>query len=135
MKQKLVNFFESTGLTWFIPVTKLIYADEPGLQVKEIIRMLGLPALAMIAFFMTWSFMATKIKTSVGQLPGPTFVWSQAKAMWKNHKSENVGKEEFQNLEDFRVESNILLHERRKFEKGKIRGCQLYFGIYPDGRF
>ena len=117
MKQKLINFFESTGLTWFIPLTKLIYADEPGVQIKEIVRMLGLPALALIAFFMTWSFMATKIKTSVGQLPGPSFVWSQAKAMWNNHKSENVGKEEFKQLEEERVKFDKLLTDRRALEE------------------
>ena len=116
MKQKLINFFESTGLSWFVPVTKLIFADEPGVQLKEIVRMLGLPALAMIAFFATWSFMATKIKTSVGQLPGPMFVWSQAKAMWNNHKSENVGKSEFKILEDQRVKFDELLSKRREYE-------------------
>ena len=125
MKQKLINFFESTGLTWFIPVTKLLFGDEPGLQVKEIVRMLGLPALAMIAFFMTWSFMSTKIKTSVGQLPSPTYVWSQAKAMWNNHKSESVAKDEFEDLEKSRVEIDKLLSERKKFEEaGDVKSAQ-----------
>jgi len=121
MKQKLVNFFESTGLTWFVPITKLLFGDEPGLQAKEIVRMLGLPILAMVLFFLTWGYVSTKIKTSVGQLPSPVYVWSQAKAMWSNHKSETVAKNEFKQLEDTRVEIDSLLSERRKLEEaGKL---------------
>ena len=117
MKHKLVNFFESTGLTWFVPITKLCFGEEPDVQLKEIVRMFGLPALALTAFFMTWSFMSTQIKTSVGQLPSPSYVWSQAKAMWNNHKSENVAKEEFKELEETRQEIDKLLTERRQLEE------------------
>ena len=32
MKQKLINFFELTGLTWFIPVVRLCGGDDPKEQ-------------------------------------------------------------------------------------------------------
>ena len=117
MKQKLVNFFEMTGLTWFVPVVKLLAGDDPGLQVKEICKMLGYPALAMAMFFLLWGYMSTKIRTSVGQLPGPSYVWSQAQAMWSTHKSETVSKEESQKLEKRRIQFNDLILKRIELEK------------------
>jgi nitrate/nitrite transport system permease protein len=117
MKQKLINFFEMTGLTWFLPVVKFFAGEDPRHQVKELFKMLGYPALAVVFFFLTWSYMSTKVRTSVGQLPGPTYVWSQAKAMWSTHLSETVNKEESAKLEQRRIELNKLVSKRTALEK------------------
>ena len=116
MKQKLVNFFEATGLTWFVPITRLIAGEDPGEQCKNIAKMLGYPAIAMTLFFTTWGYLSTKIKTSVGALPSPSYVWSQAGAMWDTHNSETIRKSESQGLEETRQEFNELVTKRRDLE-------------------
>jgi nitrate/nitrite transport system permease protein len=117
MKQKLINFFEMTGLTWFLPVVKFFAGEEPRHQVKELCKMLGFPAMAVVFFFLIWSYMSTKVRTSVGQLPGPVYVWSQAKAMWSTHLSEKINKKESEKLEQRRIEFNELVSKRTALEK------------------
>ncbi|MCH2207606.1 MAG: ABC transporter permease [Lentisphaerales bacterium] len=116
MKQKIINFFEATGLTWFVPITRLISGEEPAEQCKEIAKMLGYPAIAMILFFTTWGYLSTKIKTSVGALPSPFYVWSQAGAMWDTHNSETVRKTEAEGIEQTRQKFDLLVKERRQLE-------------------
>ncbi|MCM8532530.1 MAG: ABC transporter permease subunit, partial [Lentisphaeraceae bacterium] len=117
MKQKLINFFEATGLTWFVPIIRLVTGEEPKEQCSEIFKMLGYPAIALALFFMTWGYLSTKIKTSVGALPSPTYVWSQGEAMWATHNSESVRKGEAEKLEKTRIKFNALVSERRALEE------------------
>ena len=117
MKQKLLNFFDTTGLTWFIPFTKLIYGDDPKGQFKEIARMWGLPIFGLTAFFLVWGYLSTIIKTSSGQLPSPSLVWNQTKVLWSEYKGQKVKKTEFADAEETRKEINDLLKKRRVFEK------------------
>ena len=114
MKQKLINFFEATGLTWFVPITRLLFGEEPAEQSKEILKMWGYPTVAIILFFVIWNVASSNIKTSVGQLPTPKYVWSQAKAMWLTHKSESAKKELSEELEATRAELSALIEKRVK---------------------
>jgi nitrate/nitrite transport system permease protein len=114
MKQKLINFFELTGLTWFVPIVRLCTGDDPKEQIGDLSRQIALPLAAMVSFFMIWSYCSTKIKTSVGQLPGPSYVLSQAKAMWATHKSEKFNKDQFQTNEENRSTVAKLIEQRQK---------------------
>ncbi|WDE99185.1 ABC transporter permease subunit [Lentisphaera profundi] len=114
MKQKLINFFELTGLTWFIPIVRLCTGDDPKEQMGDLFRQIALPLAAIVSFFMIWSYSSTKIKTSVGQLPGPSYVLSQAKAMWATHKTEKFNKDEFITNENFRKELAGLIEQRQQ---------------------
>ena len=102
MKQKLINFLELTGLTWFVPIVRLCSGDDTREQLEDLFRQITLPLTALLIFFFAWSYFSPRIKTSVGQLPGPSFVLSQADAMWQTHKSEKINKEEFEKTEIIR---------------------------------
>lgn len=49
---------------------------------------LGVPLLALLAFCLLWAGLASKVQTSLGQLPGPTMVWGQAMTLYQEHKAE-----------------------------------------------
>lgn len=117
MMQKLLNFSEKTGLTLLVPLIKIGMKDEPKKQVIEILKLLGLPALALIIFFSLWGFASTKIKTSVGALPTPGYVWSQAKAMMADAKAEKVNKAEFKFYETTRGTLSDMFVERHELEE------------------
>ena len=118
MKQKIINFLELTGLTWFVPIVRLCTGDDTREQLEDLFRQIALPVTALCLFFLAWSYFSTKIKTSVGQLPGPSYVLSQADAMWQTHKSEKVSKEEFDKTELIRqdfakvVEAELALDSK-----------------------
>lgn len=44
---------------------------------------------------MLWSMLASRIETSLGQIPGPAAVWEQAGALWQDHKAERQREAQF----------------------------------------
>ncbi|MEI6890889.1 MAG: ABC transporter permease [Pontiella sp.] len=116
MMQKLLNFSEKTGLTLLIPIIKIIMKDEPEKQAKELLKLILLPTLALSIFFGLWSLASTRIKTSVGALPSPSYVWFQAKAMAADARAERVNKAEFAFYEKSRAILSGLLTERQEQE-------------------
>lgn len=95
MKAVAIKFFNATGMTWGIPFVKLLTGEEVIDQIKEIAKSIFVPVAAIVAFLMIWSFGASQIETSLGQVPGPTMVWEQAQALWQEHVDERAKAEEF----------------------------------------
>ncbi|MCI0505474.1 MAG: ABC transporter permease [Gammaproteobacteria bacterium] len=90
MKSKIINFLELIGLTWAIPVVRLAAWDNPKEQTTVLFRFIGLPMLALMVFLGAWSGVASQIKTSLGQLPGPVDVWGQAMTLVDEHNAERA---------------------------------------------
>jgi nitrate/nitrite transport system permease protein len=53
------------------------------------------PLLGLVLFLGLWSAGAARVQTSLGQLPGPTAVWSQALALYEAHRAERAKEAEF----------------------------------------
>jgi len=59
-------------------------------QSKELWRQLGVPLVAIILFLGAWAYLAPKVNTSLGLLPGPVQVWEQTKNLWADHQAERA---------------------------------------------
>ncbi|WP_455220289.1 ABC transporter permease [Kaarinaea lacus] len=90
MKNKMINFLEVIGLSWATPMVRLATWDSPKEQAMELFRFIGLPVIALVIFLGAWSGVASQIQTSLGQLPGPVDVWSQAMTLVDEHKEERA---------------------------------------------
>lgn len=86
--EKLCRVLELMGLTFLVPLVRMACGEDPRTHLKELWRTLGVPLLAMLLFTLAWSFFASRIQTSLGQIPGPAAVWQQAGALWQDHKAE-----------------------------------------------
>jgi nitrate/nitrite transport system permease protein len=66
-----------------------------------------------------WSYVAGRIHTSLGQIPGPTAVWTQAGALWADHKAERAKaaafyeRQELRNAERRAAEPGVEITVRR----------------------
>ncbi len=87
---KADSWFKVVGLPWITPILKAIAGDNPRAQAKEIWRLLGVPLVAILAFLFLWGTLAPKVQTSLGAIPGPAQVWSEAVALHEdaNEKAE-----------------------------------------------
>jgi nitrate/nitrite transport system permease protein len=89
------------------------------MQLRDLWRMLGVPLVAMIMFVLMWSYVAGRIHTSLGQIPGPTAVWTQAGALWADHKAERAKaaafyeRQELRNAERRAAEPGVEITVRR----------------------
>ncbi|MEZ5716553.1 MAG: ABC transporter permease [Paracoccaceae bacterium] len=72
------TYLRILGLGWIVPLIKAALGDTPRAQLKQVWRELGVPLLAILAFLLAWSALAPKVQTSLGAIPGPAAVWSEA---------------------------------------------------------
>lgn len=90
MKAKAIKFFSFTGMKWGVSLIKLLSGEDLGMHIKYLAKNLLMPVAAIISFLLIWSFAASQIQTSLGQVPGPATVWGQAKELWQQHLDERA---------------------------------------------
>lgn len=84
------GFFELIGFGWLVPLMRLAAGDDAKAQGKVLWKALGVPLAAIVIFLCIWAFLAPKVKTSLGLLPGPAQVWVQAENLWADHVAERA---------------------------------------------
>lgn len=62
---------------------------------KNFLRSLAVPLLAFTLFLVIWSALAARVETSLGLMPDPTQVWSQAMVLVDEHYAERDKEAEF----------------------------------------
>lgn len=65
------------------------------LTLERIGTAIGIPTVAFLIFLGIWSVASARINTSLGKLPGPPQVLSQAQELWKEHWAETRKQKEF----------------------------------------
>ena len=75
---KADGWFRVLGLAWMTPLLKAAAGDNPKAQVKEIWKLLGVPVVAILVFLAVWGTLAPRVQTSLGAVPGPAQVWTEA---------------------------------------------------------
>ena len=115
---RMVNFLELTGLTWGIPITKLIAGEDPREQFKQLWLMVGIPVVAFALFLMLWNWSASKVETSLGSVPGPAVVWEEAKNLMDDHYREREKEVAFYERQE---ERNLAKLEKDPNAEIKIR--------------
>ena len=55
---------------------------------SKLFKAVGIPFLSIVIFLALWGAVASQIKTSLGQVPGPAKVWEQTVALYGEHLEE-----------------------------------------------
>jgi nitrate/nitrite transport system permease protein len=122
----LIKTCENVGLNWAVPFLRLVRRENPNEQVREILRNIGVPILAILIFLVAWSWVAANVKVSFGSLPGPTAVWVQAKSLWAGHLAERAKKSEFYQRQAVRKKEFLAQNPGGKWEERKYAGAPTY---------
>ena len=65
------------------------------LDTNQMVKVLAVPLIAIVVFLVLWGSIASQIKTSLGQVPGPSKVWEQTLALYDEHVEERNKEEAF----------------------------------------
>ena len=76
------------GLGWLTPLLQLAAGDQVKPQLRALWRGLAVPVLGLVIFFAAWAWLAPQVKTSLGAIPGPGQVWTQAVNLYDDHVAE-----------------------------------------------
>ncbi|WP_116130832.1 ABC transporter permease [Tropicimonas sp. IMCC34043] len=113
-------WFSVLGLSFVTPLLRAIAGDNPRAQAREIWRLLGVPLVAIAAFLTLWAVLAPQVQTSLGAVPGPAQVWTEARGLHADAVRTGENRARFQ-------EQVAALNERR-IAKGQAPTEPAYTG-------
>jgi nitrate/nitrite transport system permease protein len=126
MSNKLIKFFNITGLTWFVPFVKIAAGENPIQQVRQLWLIMGVPIIAFILFLGLWGFSASKINTSLGAIPGPVAVWHEAGGLLDEHYAEREKAVEFYQRQQERNEKKLAENPTAEIKSRPYNGQATY---------
>ncbi|MFD1694998.1 ABC transporter permease [Roseibium aestuarii] len=115
---KASGWLDALGLSWVTPLLKIAAGDSLHEQLGELKRVLLVPLIGIGAFLVLWGVLAPQVQTSLGAVPGPAAVWSQALNLWEDHVREREKASDFYARQD---ERNAKLEAEGKADKVKWR--------------
>lgn len=127
MKDKIINVFEVTGFTWFVPLVKLAAGESPKQQLQDLAKMVGIPLLAFIVFLGMWHIGAAKVVTSLGQVPGPVQVWEQANVLVDEHNATREKEQKFYERQEIRNAKKLAKNPDAEVKIRPYTGKETYF--------
>ncbi len=86
--EKAATYLKLFGLGWIALLLLLGLGDNPKAQSRELWRQLGIPVLSLTIFVALWGVLAPRVHTSLGALPGPAQVWTQAENLYADYRAE-----------------------------------------------
>jgi nitrate/nitrite transport system permease protein len=89
-------------------------------------KQLLIPFAAILLFLMLWSALSARIQTSLGQIPGPAAVWSQAQALWADHRAERAKADAFYERQEKRNAERLARDPAAKVTVRKYTGRPTY---------
>lgn len=90
------------------------------------LRNLIYPFLGLIVFCLVWGFTASKIDTSLGQFPGPSQVYYQAKTLIQEHSNERKKADAFYERQEDRNAKKIAKNPDAKIKIRKYTGKETF---------
>jgi len=99
------------------------WSKIPGI----IFSKLGIPAIAIIIFLLVWGGIASRIHTSLGQLPGPIQVWGQVISLVAEHKAERAKEAAFFVRQEVRNAKTLAANPDAKVKIRPYTGKKTFF--------
>ncbi len=126
MSTRMINFFESTGLNWFVPFIRMSKGEKPGEQLSIILKTIGLPVFAFAIFLFLWDVSASKVNTSLGQVPGPSQVLEQAQSLVDEYYAEGEKESAFYARQEKRNAAKLAKDPEAKVKTRTYNGRPTY---------
>ncbi|ANT60362.1 nitrate ABC transporter permease [Salipiger sp. CCB-MM3] len=120
-------WFKVLGLAWITPLLKAAAGDNPKAQMKDVWRLLGVPLVAIAAFLVLWGTLAPQVQTSLGAVPGPAQVWSEAVNLHADAQAKAAKQAKFEAMVDKRNEKLIAAGKADQVKDVAYTGAPSYY--------
>lgn len=107
MSTNIASTVGNLGASWFAPFLKMANKEQRVEFFNSMMRTVAVPLVAFGIFLVLWSFTAAQIETSLGQVPGPGMVWTQAMVLVDEHKEERAKEQAFYERQVKRNEAKL----------------------------
>ena len=120
-------WFQVLGLAWITPILRAAAGDNPRTQAKEIWRLLAVPVIAILAFLLLWGTLAPRVQTSLGAIPGPAAVWTEAVNLHEDAQAKAEKEEKHYERVEARNQRYIDRGEPEKVKDIPYTGSPSYY--------
>jgi nitrate/nitrite transport system permease protein len=114
------------GLGFLRPVVAMCRGEDPHVHLRQVWLDLGAPVMALAAFLFLWSQASAGIQTSLGQIPGPVAVWTQAKSLWAEHIVQREKAAAFYERQEKRISEKRAADPAAEFSAVRYTGKPSY---------
>ena len=121
------KWFQVLGLAWLTPLLKAAAGDNPKAQMSEIWRLLIVPLIAIVGFLLLWGTLAPKVQTSLGAVPGPKQVWTEAVKLHEDAGAKAAKKAKFEEMVAKRNEKLIEAGKADQVKEVAYTGAPNYY--------
>jgi nitrate/nitrite transport system permease protein len=125
IKARVIRGLEVIGLGILVPLVRLATGEDPGAQLRTLGQEVFVPLLAIGVFLIGWSVLAGSIETTIGSVPGPAAVWTEAGHLVEDHRNERQKEREF-DLRMDELEARYLA-EGRPWKERRYSGRPTFF--------
>jgi len=126
MSTQIMMMLENVGFGWIDNIIKFIKGTNRMEQFNLLAKSILVPLLAFGVFLMLWASVASQIKTSLGQVPGPVQVWEQAVTLYNEHNEERVKEQAFIERQIKRNEAKLAKNPDAKVKIRPYTGKPTY---------
>jgi nitrate/nitrite transport system permease protein len=102
--------------------TMKIASSFPSVPVMKILEFGLLPMLGIVAFLFAWQLLATNIKTSLGQFPGPAQVLEQVVSLKNEHVEQRHKAEKFYQRQQEKNAKKLAENPEAKLKRRTFTG-------------
>lgn len=127
MLNRVTNFLELSGLTWFVPMVRMANGENPKEQLRQLWMVMGIPVVAILVFLFLWGQLAQNIETSLGKIPGPTQVYEEFKGLVVEHNEAREREASFYQRQHERNEAKLAANPDAEIKIRDYTGKPTYF--------
>lgn len=120
------KFLGPVALGWIAPLLRIAYGDSVKRNLKEVWNLAGIPIAAILLFLLAWSWAAPKVQTSLGAIPGPAAVWTEAGNLYNDHQRSRDKAASFYERQDVRNEKLIAEGKADRVRNREFTGAPTY---------
>jgi ABC-type nitrate/sulfonate/bicarbonate transport system, permease component len=124
---RAAGYLTILGLGWLAPLARLLTGENPREQLRELWAQLGIPVVALLAFLALWGWVAPSVQTSLGAIPGPAQVWSEAKTLYADHIAEREKAAAFYERQEQRNAARLAEDPNAEVKWRQYTGKPTYF--------
>jgi nitrate/nitrite transport system permease protein len=118
----MLRFLSVIGFGFVAPLYKLAKGEDRAGQVRELWQLLGVPLVAIAVFLFLWSRVSAGIETSLGRIPGPIAVATQAGVLWEAHQAGRADAAAFYERQEVRNAEKLAADPKAEVTIRKYTG-------------
>jgi nitrate/nitrite transport system permease protein len=126
MEEKVAAVVESVPISQISQSFGSIRVSKLDEWIKRLWSTLGVPILTFAVFLGAWSISASQIETSLGRLPGPIQVLSQAGSLAREHQEERRKRTEFHKNQTERNAEKLAANPSEEIKVRRYTGKPTY---------